>query len=70
MSVSELVSMLEEALGQKAITEHRPRQPGDVDCTYADLTLATRELGYRPATDLGQGLAKFAEWFRDEMGRR
>jgi len=64
ISVSELVRLMEEALDRKAIIEHRPLQPGDVERTYADVTLAGRELGYRPNTDFRQGLAAFAAWFR------
>ena len=66
ISVSDLVRLLEEALDQKAIVEHRPLQPGDVDRTYADVTLAGQELGYRPTTDFRRGLAAFAEWFRGD----
>lgn len=67
VSVSELVRLLEQAMGYKATGDHHPLQPGDVDRTYADITLAARELGYAPATDFREGLARFAQWFRDEM---
>ena len=41
-------------------------QPGDVNRTYAVVTLARNELGYQPSTDLATGLARFVEWFRSD----
>lgn len=64
VSVSELIAALEKALGKTAIIERRPLQPGDVQRTYADISLAERELGYRPNTSIEDGLARFVEWFR------
>ncbi len=62
VSVSELVAALEKALGKKAMIETKPLQPGDVQQTHADVSLACRELGYKPKTDLQSGLAQFAAW--------
>ncbi len=66
--LDDLIAALEQALGKKAVIDRRPRQPGDVDRTYADVTLARDELGYRPATDLDDGLARFVAWFRKRSG--
>lgn len=65
VSVNELIAALEKALGKSAIIEPRPLQPGDVQRTYADISRAERELGYRPNTSIEVGLARFVEWFRD-----
>lgn len=64
VSVNDLVAALETALGRKAAVERFPPQPGDVDRTYADISLAQRELGYQPSTDIAAGLARFVEWLR------
>ncbi len=69
VSLSDLITSLEEALGSKAIIDRQPLQPGDVERTYADVTLAGKELGYQPSTDLRTGLARFVKWFRDDMNR-
>ena len=59
------ISALEQALGIEAIKDFLPMQPGDVPATSAD----TRELGawvgFQPNTPVAQGVAKFAEWYRD-----
>jgi UDP-glucuronate 4-epimerase len=64
ISVNDLVAKIENALGKKAAREYLPLQPGDVERTYADITKAAKELGYKPKTTIEQGLAKFVEWLR------
>ena len=41
-----------------------PMQPGDVPATYADTAALERDMGYRPATKLEDGLRAFAKWYR------
>ena len=41
-----------------------PMQPGDVPVTYADTTALQRDLGYKPATPLEDGLRAFAKWYK------
>jgi UDP-glucuronate 4-epimerase len=40
-------------------------QPGDVYQTYADITRARKDLGYDPKVDVKEGVAAFADWYRD-----
>ncbi len=62
-SLAELVACLERSLGRAAQLQRLPDQPGDVPITYADVSLAERELGYRPATALAQGVERFCAWY-------
>jgi len=64
ISVNDMVAKLEKALSKEAVREYLPAQPGDVEQTYADITKAERELGYKPKTTIEQGLAKFVEWLK------
>jgi UDP-glucuronate 4-epimerase len=64
ISVTDLIAELENALGKKAIRKHLPTQPGDVERTYADVTKAEVQLGYRPSTNIQTGLARFVAWLR------
>ncbi|KAM1975076.1 hypothetical protein ACFX15_039901 [Malus domestica] len=62
--VTDLVTILERLLKVKAkrkITK-LPRN-GDVQFTHANISLAQRELGYKPTTDLQTGLKKFVRWY-------
>jgi UDP-glucuronate 4-epimerase len=66
VSLSDLIAAIETALGKKAAIQRLPRQPGDVDRTYADVSRATAELGFRPSTSLAVGLEAFVRWFRSQ----
>jgi UDP-glucuronate 4-epimerase len=61
----ELVSLIEQALGKKAIVEELPEQPGDVPITCADITKARRLLGFAPYVGIEDGIARFVRWFRN-----
>lgn len=67
--VSELVSLLEAALGRPAIIQHVPRPASDVAETWADLTAIEAQTGYRPTTPLAEGIPKFVAWFLAYKGR-
>lgn len=41
-----------------------PMQPGDVPVTYADVSTLERDFGFRPNTDLREGLRRFARWYK------
>ncbi|TYI19515.1 hypothetical protein ES332_A07G169900v1 [Gossypium tomentosum] len=62
--VSDLVSILERLLkvNAKRNIMKLPRN-GDVQFTHANISLAQRELGYKPSTDLQTGLKKFVRWY-------
>ena len=64
VSLSELIALLERELGQKAVIDRRPTQPGDVPRTYADVSKARRLLGYDPRTPIEEGIRRFVEWFK------
>lgn len=59
-----LVEEIEKALGKKAIIEHLPVPPGDVERTYADISKARTKLGYNPCTEINIGLEQFVRWLR------
>jgi UDP-glucuronate 4-epimerase len=60
-----VVSLLEREFGREAIKEMLPMQPGDVPATYADIEDLARDIGFRPATTIEDGIRRFAGWYRD-----
>lgn len=64
VSVLEMVSELEKALGKKAEIDYRPLQPGDVKLTFADISRAKKELQYDPQYDFSTGITNFVEWLK------
>jgi UDP-glucuronate 4-epimerase len=61
----DLVGLLEQALGKKAIRELLPMQPGDVPATYADIDDLAREIGFKPSTPIAEGVKRFVAWYED-----
>ncbi|MBI2870612.1 MAG: GDP-mannose 4,6-dehydratase [Candidatus Omnitrophica bacterium] len=64
----ELIGMLEEALGRRAIMKKTADQPGDVPISWADTAKAERLLGWRAQVDIREGVRRFVEWYRAEQG--
>jgi UDP-glucuronate 4-epimerase len=58
-----LIEVLEDCLGRKAEKKFLPMQPGDVPATYADVEDLTRDVGFKPATSIEEGVHRFAEWY-------
>jgi UDP-glucuronate 4-epimerase len=63
VEVTEVVQLIEQALGRSAIRELVPMQPGDVPETCADVSDLERAVGFRPNTSIGQGIQRFVDWF-------
>ena len=42
-----------------------PMQPGDVPVTYADTDDLEIDFGFKPSTNLRNGLRKFVQWYKD-----
>ncbi|MCC8049865.1 MAG: NAD-dependent epimerase/dehydratase family protein [Clostridiales bacterium] len=57
--------VLPEDYDFEAHKELVPMQPGDVPVTYADTKALERDYGFRPNTDLRDGLRRFAEWYKE-----
>ncbi len=68
IKLMEFLTILEDLCGKKAVYEYEPRQPGDVDITYADVSKAKRILGFHPKTSVEDGLSKYLAWFKPYYG--
>ncbi len=63
-----MISILEDALGKKAILNLSPIQPGDVPATYADVDALVDAVGFAPATPIEEGIHRFVAWYRGYYG--
>ncbi|KAI8924201.1 hypothetical protein BC831DRAFT_466558 [Entophlyctis helioformis] len=63
VSLSEFIAVIEESVGREAVIRRLPDQPGDVPRTFADLTLSSAVLGYKPTTDIRTGMRQFVQWY-------
>jgi UDP-glucuronate 4-epimerase len=59
------ISVLEERLGRTAEKNMLPLQAGDVPDTWADVEDLVSAVGYRPATPVETGVARFVDWYLD-----
>jgi UDP-glucuronate 4-epimerase len=67
-AVRTLVTLLEQALGRKAVIRSAPRPLVDVEATFASIDAIGTLTGFAPATPLAVGIARFVEWFVQWQG--
>jgi UDP-glucuronate 4-epimerase len=66
--VALLVSLLEEALGRRAVIRRIPRPPTDIEATWASVDAIQEVAGWTPQTRLEDGIPRFMDWFRSFHG--
>jgi UDP-glucuronate 4-epimerase len=64
VAMSQIIALLEAALGKQARVEQRPERPEDLPVTYADLSKARKLLGYEPQIPIATGIQEFCRWYR------
>lgn len=67
VNVHQIIEMIEEFSGKKAITKAGPKRPGDQKRTMADIGKAKKMLGYSPTMSIQDGLRAQFDWQRDQM---
>jgi len=68
VELTEVVRLIEAALGRKATTIPMPMQPGDVRETCADVAALQAAVGFAPDTPIADGIRRFVDWFRAYHG--
>jgi len=59
------ISLIEEALCEKAEIDFQPMQPGDVPATYANIEASQRDLDFEPRVPIDEGIPRFVAWYRE-----
>ena len=59
------IGAVEKCVDRKAIMNLLPLQQGDVPDTMADVQALEQDMGYRPATTVEVGVARFVAWYRE-----
>lgn len=67
VSVNEIVRLLKEVSGRDFEVKNIDAIKGEVRDIVLDISLAQRELGWNPKTEIKDGLAKTWEWFEDNF---
>jgi nucleoside-diphosphate-sugar epimerase len=66
ITMNALIAMMEDILGRKALIEHLPPNPGELQTNHADVTKARRLLSWQPQVSLREGVTRLAAWYRAE----
>lgn len=64
VDINTLISIIEDKLGKIALKNYMGMQPGDVKCTWADITKAKRILYYNPKINIEEGIERFINWYK------
>lgn len=67
--LTDFIDAIEASVGRPAIRNLMEMQKGDVPATWANAELLQKLTGYRPQTDVREGIEKFVSWFREYYQR-
>ena len=67
VSLEEMIEVLENTIGKKAIIERKSMQKGDVIKTVADITKARKLLNFYPSTKFKDGIKLFIDWYKESI---
>lgn len=65
-SLNELIFLLEEVLDKTVIRKYLPGRPFDVPISVLSNKLANHELAWRPIVSIRDGIARTAEWMKNQ----
>lgn len=66
ISLTQMLTTIEQALNKKAKLKKLPPQPGDVQRTNANIQKAKKKINYNPTTDFEAGIKKFIHWYKNK----
>jgi UDP-glucuronate 4-epimerase len=66
ITINDLVEMVEEITGRKAVIEHGPVNPADMRTNQADVGKARRLLGWEPQVSMADGIRRLVDWYMAE----
>ncbi len=65
VKLMDFITAIETRLGKTIQKNFLPIQAGDVPATYADVSDLVKDLDYKPATPIQEGINKFVDWYLD-----
>jgi nucleoside-diphosphate-sugar epimerase len=66
ITVNNLIRLMEEIIGKKAVVQYGPPNPADMFTNQADVTKAGELLGWEPQFSMRAGVEKLVEWYNNE----
>jgi len=68
VSINAMIAAIEEGLGKKAIVDHLPPNPADMQDTSAEIGKARALLGWQPSVSPQEGFRRTAAWHSENAG--
>ena len=62
VDLMEVIKLIENSLGKKALITYEDMQPGDVKDTLADIEYTKKVIGYSPKISIREGIPSFIDW--------
>ena len=66
ITINNLIRLIEDVVGRKAIVDYGPADPADMRSNWADVTRAGELLGWEPQFNMRDGIEKLVEWYNAE----
>lgn len=66
ITINNLIRLIEDVVGKKALVEYGPPDPADMRSNWADVTKAGELLGWEPQFNMRAGVEKLVEWYNTE----
>ncbi len=66
ITINDLITLIEDVVGKKAIIEYGPAIQADMRSNWADVTKAKELLGWEPEYDLRRGVEALVDWYNAE----
>ena len=61
----DFIKAIEKSCNKKANIEFLPMQKGDVPATIADISETEKDLGFKPLTNIEEGIENFVKWYKE-----
>jgi UDP-glucuronate 4-epimerase len=65
VELNHFIAVIEKCLGKTAVKNMMPLQPGDVPATYANVDDLIKDVGFKPATSIEDGITAFVRWYKE-----
>jgi nucleoside-diphosphate-sugar epimerase len=65
ITINELLAMIEDRVGKKALVDYIPRHPADVEANWANVDKARRLLEWEPQVPLSAGVTALVNWYQE-----
>jgi len=70
ITLNQVLKLLGEITGKTIVAKHDPPRTGDIRDSQADISLASKVLGYKPLVHFEEGLKRTWEWYKATYSKK